>query len=46
MAKPARQSMRDRMKEQAEKSQSHGPSYIKIPADKKNILLSTQGRRI
>lgn len=35
MAKPARQSMRDRMKEQAEKSQSHGPSYIKIPADKK-----------
>lgn len=31
MAKSARQSMRDRMKEQAEKSQSHGPSYIKIP---------------
>ena len=35
MAKPARQSMRDRMKEQAEKSQSHGPNYIKIPDNKK-----------
>jgi len=36
MTKPvARQSMRDRMREQAEKSQSHGPNYLKIPDGKK-----------